>query len=300
MANFKIAEDGADISSFDLPKGRKVRLLQWGGDLQGNRLDVDVETDASGVTCTTLGAKQPAASTLFELEGTVEGTSARIRAFVSGTTQHYSSPLKVTVWGVPQHHRGYTVDLLAKLAIKGDARRLQRYSRVLRDEAGPDHILAQKMSGTLNCGTTVENYRKTLLLDDVSLTYFRYYDAEVTGGDTADLTFNPKIVNQAILRIRSLLDKGTAVRVWVVHDRFSLANNTGTHFLLIIGYSGNRLLYLDPWWGGSALDYDGGMYPKATNEFMGELVFDPANPHLGIQSTAATTGSMAYKVIAGP
>jgi len=32
MADFKLSEHGKDISSFVIPQGRSVKLVQWGGD----------------------------------------------------------------------------------------------------------------------------------------------------------------------------------------------------------------------------------------------------------------------------
>jgi hypothetical protein len=43
MANFKISENGEDISWFDLPLNREIKLLQWGGDASGNKLELALE-----------------------------------------------------------------------------------------------------------------------------------------------------------------------------------------------------------------------------------------------------------------
>lgn len=300
MANFKIAEDGLDISSFDLPAHRKVRLLQWGGDMNGNRLDIGVEGNTMAVTCTALSVKQPAASTLFEIEGNIIEGRANICAFLRGTKQHYSETLKVKVYGTPKNHPGYAVDLLADLAINGDARKIWRYSRVFKDPMNSNHILSQHTTGVLNCGDTAREYETKLLLGKVKLEATPYLNKSQLKGKAEDLKLDPVTMAGAVLKLRAILDKKTATRVRLVHDTYSIPANTGTHYATIIGYSGNKFLYIDPWPGGSAMYYDGGMYPKARNEFIGEFEFDPSHPENGIVSSAATTGGMAYKVIAGP
>ena len=68
----------------------------------------------------------------------------------------------------------------------------------------------------------------------------------------------------------------------------------------IIGYTGDRFLYIDPWPSGSKLDYDGGMYPSTRVAFLGELTWDSAHLELGIHSPAGKLGLHDYWVIGAP
>ncbi|QCI63443.1 C39 family peptidase [Phreatobacter stygius] len=303
MANFKIPENGRDISSFDLPLDRTIRLLQWGGDPQGNRLDVALDRSVAGVTLTALSAKQPAASTLFEVKGTAIGTTFGVAAYLPGTTQRYSKDLKMRVCGEPVNQLGYTVDLIAQLAANGSAKQVYLYSRILSDPSDSTHILSQNTTaGQYNCGDVAAGYGTKIFTKPTHTAYFTYY-LPPQSDKMADLRFNANRLKLGIAKIKTMLDKGTPVRVWLIHhDGFKpiIQGDTRTHFLTIVGYSATKFLCLDPWPGGSELDYQGGMYAKTRNAFMGELEFDPVRLELGIGSPAGSLGAHSYKVIAGP
>src|SRR5262249_35134812 len=107
-----------------------------------------------------------------------------------------------------------------------------------------------------------------------------------------------------IAKIKASLSKGVTVRVWLIHhDGFSrpvIHGDTRTHFLTIFGFTATKFLYLDPWPSGSKLDYEGGMYPKKTIAFMGELEFAPSHLDMGIGSPSGFKGLHKYLVLAGP
>jgi hypothetical protein len=69
MANFQILETSQGISRFDLPLNRSVKLKQGGGDGNGNKLDVVLESPVSGLDLKVLPDSLPAASTAFTLLG---------------------------------------------------------------------------------------------------------------------------------------------------------------------------------------------------------------------------------------
>ena len=100
-----------------------------GGDGAGNKLELDLST-AGGLDMTVHSDKLSAASTLFTLVGRISHASGKVSAFVagSGKTRHYSEQLDVVVGGTPQRHTGYAVDLLAELAISGNATDIDLYS----------------------------------------------------------------------------------------------------------------------------------------------------------------------------
>ncbi len=304
MANFKISENGEDISWFDLPLNRTMRLLQWGGDLSNNKLALALDRSLPSVDLKVLPDSVSAASTLFTLKGTANGAEFSVTASVAGTTQRYSEDLKVHVGGDPTKQPGYTVDLLSDVALHGNSLQVYRYSRIMRDPPNNTHILSQRTGGgVLNCGDTAAGYGPKIFSKDTYTNYYQYY-LPPTSDKMADLRFNANAVRDGISKIKVFLSKGVPVRVWLIHhDGFSrpvIHGDPRTHFLTIIGFSATKFLYLDPWPTGSFLDYDGGMYAKKTIAFIGELEFDASHLEMGIASPTTATGAHKYKVIAGP
>lgn len=86
MANFKISMTGTDIGEFDLPVGREMKLVQWGGDASGNRLELVVNPPVSSAELNILPDKLGAASTAFALKGNTAGVSFKVSAFVRGSS----------------------------------------------------------------------------------------------------------------------------------------------------------------------------------------------------------------------
>jgi len=304
MANFKLSEHGKDISSFVIPQGRSVKLVQWGGDWAGNKLELDLNT-SGGIDMTVHSDKLSAASTLFTLVGRISHASGKVSAFVatSGKTQHYSEQLNVTVGGTPQRQPGYTIDLLADLAISGNATDIDMYSKIINGPCDNTHVLSQDTrSGHFNCGDVANSYGPKIFKKPTSISAFVYYKSG-TSDKLVDLRFDEKRVEAGIHKIKALLNKGTPVRVYLVHHdgfKFPIANDWRSHFLTIIGYAGNSFLYLDPWPSGSKLRYNGGVFPEMWNCFIGELTWDPSHLDLGIGSPAGAAGLHTYRVIAGP
>lgn len=303
MANFRIFEDNEDISSFDLPLNRTIKLLQWGGDVKGNKLEVSLDASTSSVDLKVLPDKLPAASTAFTLTGKASGASVSVCAFVDGTTQRYSEDLKVRVRGAPRKQPGFDTDLLSNLASSGNGKQIHAYTRIVTGPSNNTHILSQNTNaGHYNCGDVAQGYGTRFFSKPTNTAYFPYY-LPPTSDRMADLRFNAERVKTAIARIKSLIDQGIPVRVWLIHDdgfQKVIQGDWRTHFLTIIGYSASKFLYLDPWPGGSILEYDGGMFPKARNYFIGELTFDVSDLSKGIGSPSGSLGVHKYKVIAGP
>jgi len=304
VANFKIPENAEDISWFDLPLNRTMKLLQWGGDLSGNRLELALDRSIPTVDLKVLPDKISSSSTLFTLKGIATTGEFGITACVAGTAQRYSEDLKVQVRGNPTKQPGYTVDLLSDVALYGNALQVYRYSRIMRDPPNYTHILSQRTGGgVLNCGDTAADYGPKIFSKNTYTNYYQYY-LPPTSDKMADLRFNASRIGDGIARIKAFLGKGTPVRVWLIHhDGFSrpvIHGDTRTHFLTIIGFSATKFLYLDPWPTGSFLEYDGGMYAKKSIAFMGELEFDASHLDMGIASPSAATGAHKYKVLAGP
>lgn len=321
MANFKIPENSEDISWFDLPLNRTMKLLQWGGDATGNKLELALDRSLPSVVLTVLPDKVSAASTLFTLKGSAVTGEFGVTARVAGTAVRYSKDLKVQVGNNPTKQPGYTVDLLSDVALHGDALQVYRYSRIMRDPPDDTHILSQRTTGALNCGDTAAAYgvisnpdpkfylnapmykAKYIFSKPVYVQNHLYY-LPPKSDKMADLRFNADHVRDGIAKIKAMLGKGQPVRVWLIHhDGFArpvIRGDRRTHYLTIIGFSATKFLYLDPWPEGSFLEYDGGMYPKKWIAFMGELEFDPSHLDRGIASPSTAAGDHKYKVLAGP
>lgn len=322
MANFKIPENKEDISWFDLPLNRTMTLLQWGGDATGNKLKLALDRSLPSVILTVLPDKTPAASTLFTLKGSAVTSEFGVTACVAGTTIRYSEDLKVQIRNEPTKQPGYTVDLLSDVALNGNALQVYRYSRIMRNPSWDEtHILSQRRSGRLNCGDTaaaygvISNPDPNYYLNASTYKAKRIFSKSVyTGGKQyylppksdkmADLRFDANLVRGGIAKIKKYLSDGHPVRVWLIHhDGFArpvIRGDTRTHYLTIIGFSATKFLYLDPWGGGSLLQYDGGMYSKRLIQFMGELEFDPSHLDMGIASPSTAMGAHKYKVLVGP
>ena len=305
MANFRIPENGEGITSFDLPLNRTVKLLQYGGDKGGNKLDVTPNSSTTDIEFKVLPDKLAAASTAFTARGTKKGAVVEISAYVADSkrTQTYSENLKLTVKGEPVKQPGYDVDMLSDLAIKGNAKQIFDYSRIINGPSSNKHMLSQNTEkGKYNCGDVAAAYGKKLFAKEAYTPYFVYYQPP-TSDKMADLRFDEKAMRKRIARIKALLDDGIPVRLWMIHaDGFRkvIQGDWRSHFLTMIGYSASKFLYIDPWPAGSILKYSGGMYDPTDVAFLGELSFDTANLANGIRSPSGFKGAHNYTVIAGP
>jgi hypothetical protein len=306
MANFKVSANGPDIGEYDLPLGRAMKLLQWGGDPKGNQLALGLDPPGRGVELKVLPDKGSAASTLFTLASYSAGTSFRVTASQQsgGKATGFSEGLQVTVCGAPTNQPGYAVDLLADLAAHGSSYQVYAYSRIMNDKGTFEHFLSQNTTpGHYNCGDVAASYGRKIFGRETLTTSIAYYLPAKTD-KMADLRFNPTLVEHGIQKIQLHLRRGTPVRVWLIHhDGFShpaIQGDPRTHYLTIVGFSSNKFLYLDPWPRGSVLKYSGGMYSEKEIAFMGELTFDRTHPELGIFSPLGRLGRHNYTVIAGP
>lgn len=310
MANFKLSQNGLDITSFDLPLNRTVTLFQSGGDGQGNKLELALSPSTSTINLKVLPDKLPAASTAFTLEGKTQTEKANVSACIqgSGSTQKCSEDLSLEVFGDPRKQPTYDVDLLSELAISGNSGQIHAYSRIIKGPQDESNPLSQDTSKPVwDCGDVAAAYGPKFFSKKTSVTYLRYY-LTPTSDKLADLKFDGRAITAGIARIKNFLSKGNPVRVWAIHDdgfKKVIAGDWRTHFLTIIGCSHNKFLYFDPWPSGSVAEYDGGMYPKTTVKFMGELTFDLQNPSNGINSAnfpdpPLNGGSHTYRIIGGP
>lgn len=305
MANFMIPHnakraEGEDVSTFDLPLGRTLTLLQWGGDSGGNKLVPTVVGKAAPVHVDVLPDKIPAASTLFKVTGNTAPASAKIAAFVLGTARNYSESLTINVLPEARKHPTYAVDLVSEMATKGDARRVALYSRLMKN---PDPLVGQDMGkAKLDCGDVAATYGGKLFGKKTDLTINAYFTVPSTKTKLlADLRFDPVRMKATIAKLQNLLNHGISARVEVVfRDGFNVGRSMGTHFVTLVGYGGNKFLSIDPLPGFSKFPYDGGMYPSKPPKVphFGQFEFDPGRLDLGIRSSASS--GAFYIVVAGP
>lgn len=318
IQGFKLRKNGTSISSFDLPLNIEV-VFYCGDDIKRNTPQIAVDPAGASNVLVRSGPvdKSFVGATSVAVIGKVKDQRATLHALINNGSQSvpFGDDLTLTICGSPRKQPGYTVDLLASLALSGDASQIYNYTRILRINStdDPDQLLAQNTeTGKHNCGDVSLNYGRKYLGKPTSEDFrAAYYNppAKAKGNKMADLTFRPSIIRQAIAKIRALLDTGVSVRVWVLYgDDFgtTITPRDSTHFITIIGHAPDKFLYIDPWPGGSSLTYDGGMYPASEHFFLGELTFDVGKPEKGIHSVKGSAPNtspgpnMNYRVVAGP
>lgn len=308
MAHFMIGETSEAISKFHLPLNRTIKLVQSGGDGQGNRLEVAAVDSSPALDIKTLPDKLPAASTAFTVRGVHPKTYTTLVGYVAGSQQGTAYTGKLEVWtgGAVQNHTGYEVDLLANAARFGDASRVHMYRKFLFDNQDNTNPLSQRTTGKLNCGEAARAAGPKLFggkMDTTgSPTTGRWY-LSGHGGKRANLRFDPSRMAASVGKIQASLRKGNPVRLWVaVHDEFADTITAAYgHYVTLIGLKGNRFLLFDPWPGGSVLKYAGGVYGEGDSQFLGELEFDPNEPEKGLRSASNSLGNHRnYVALAGP
>jgi hypothetical protein len=190
--------------------------------------------------------------------------------------------------------------MLADLALSGSAQKVHIYNLIMTN---PAPLLKQNTeAGHYNCGDVSGAYGKKLFDKPTSVSNYAYY-LTPTSDVMADLRFDPGTLKLRIAHIKALINQGISVRVWLVHDDgFSthIVASDPTHYVTIVGYSESKFLILDPWPGGSAFKYSGGMYPSRDIGYIGQLEFDPHRLELGIRNSPESEGSMKYTVVGGP
>jgi hypothetical protein len=258
--------------------------------------------------------KASATSANVVLQGKQPGTASLIFA----SPADCSCVLTVGTHG--SHLGSDSVDLLAAASNGGDARKVVGIQQILHNEGT---CIIDQLTGPfgsqsmLACGDVAMNAAKALF-GDVSVSYFSYHvpiSSKATSVDWSDIKYTEATTRKAVHAIQTLLNRGTAARVGLVHhpSKAMLASSgalqptsSGGHFGLIVGVSkdGNRFLYLDPWPSGSRTKYKGGMSFNANKvcNYLGvfELNSD-RGLHLRSVVEPGNPGVLgAMEVIAGP
>ncbi|HEX2660405.1 MAG TPA: hypothetical protein VHU40_19125 [Polyangia bacterium] len=231
----------------------------------------------------------------------------------------------VGVVGIGEHasHLGdQAVDLLAQVSNGQDARKVVAIQQILQNHRTP---IIDQLSGPygnedrLICGTVVDQAGRALFgrVDYSDRSYHRPIKRGAGIGDMPwdKITYDPLTTQIALTKIKGLLDRGTPVRVGAVYKpEWSMlaangalqAEKSGGHSILIVGYTGSRFLYLDPFVGLSRTKYQGGLSfnKDLLCRYLGVLEITTTN---GLHLTAKVEGSRLQapnteymSVISGP
>ena len=111
--------------------------------------------------------------------------------------------MDVVVGGTPQRHTGYAVDLLAELAISGNATDIDLYSRIIDGPCDNKHVLSQDTrKGHYNCGDVANSYGPKIFKKPTSVNAFVYYKTG-TSDKLDDLRFDETKVAAGISKIKA-------------------------------------------------------------------------------------------------
>ena len=251
---------------------------------------------------------------------TIKGLTGGTCAFV-GPSSLYPRAGQIARFTVGAHepHLGPGgVDLLAAMSNGPDARKTVAIQQILHNHG---KCIIDQFNGaygtraTFACGDVALN-AGGVLFGKVPVGYDSYHrritlPARGAKLDWNQITYDESRMNLAVSTIKGLLGKGTPVRVGVAYDLKAgmvAANGAlqptsdGGHFVLIVGFNGEKFLYLDPYPGGSITEYKGGLSFNRRRKcgYLGvfELVRERG---LHLRSTADTLGDLVpYEVIAGP
>lgn len=322
---------------------RKVTMELWGLDEDGDRLEIAPAPGNEKHIRVTEESRPDSMTTRFTIEPLTTKFNAKVVARFAKQQKNgapkgreYSAPLAVTI-GALTRHSGMSVDLFADvLGDSNDAQKLLVYlqslkaanndvSRIVDASGGlemrdletalADQPLKQKSDlskpGEFDCGNALKRFGMANFGADHFVTEKDIYyapfakKAQSFTVKKSQIKINVDRLNRGMNSIRALLDKKTAVRVFVAHSEpltvvnSLIAARGTTHYLTIIGYGGgNKFLYLDPWPGGSNLTYAGGILGDAFCNFMG--VLELKDGQLVNTSGGSHTGAHGYIVLAGP
>ncbi len=331
MANFRL-NDETPVSKITIHLGNTVALQQSGGGAGKSPVEI-ASTDASVEikNKSRSGSKQR-----FELYGKSPNVTP---AKITGTTERptadgkgvevvpYSEPLSVRV-GVIKNHPGMDVDLLAELLGRSnDAKKNLIYQMILDEDYNKKtpadkvkfHPYYQRglhpngspkeQGGVLRCGTEMEEFAAKYM-NGTPLEYFAVHKLRPDlAGKTVDrstIQYETPALDRAVNAIKNLLKQRKPVRVVVIdNSEFTYASNgaiQNQHFVMIVGFGGNHFLYIDPWRGGSTLQYQGGIDGNYQSNFMGIFKYDSGK---GISQDPALcggsfSGDSRLEVVSGP
>jgi hypothetical protein len=197
-----------------------------------------------------------------------------------GTGKQIAGPLHVVV-GDFKYHPGMAIDLIAKVCRGNDSLKIHALQRMLNDN--PDNVFAQGDQSNFHakyggwaCGI-VAKYRGYEVFGHLEeVMYSKPYHEPLRSRITkrSQVIYDPGVIWALTSRIGSSLINGLPARVGVLDrpDVMTPQNGklisylAGGHTVLIVGCDDTltKFLYIDPWYNGSKMKYEGGI---AGNEF---------------------------------
>jgi hypothetical protein len=219
---------------------------------------------------------------VFTLAGLKAGLTTLIASDSSGATR---ASLDIAV-GDFANHPGMIVDLIADVCRGGDSLKIHALQRMLNyNDRNPnkDNVFEQNSAsnrhptlGNMTCGL-VAKYRGEQVFENMAQVahdwYKRPYHEPLSRKVTrrSDLKYRHRTIRSLQTALVAALtdDVPKAVRIGVV-DRPDVmtpqagklvAYDRGGHTALVVGCNrtGTEFLYIDPWGGGSTLEYGGGI-----------------------------------------
>ncbi len=286
MATFEVPGSGGQFFANDTT-GVPIVWLPTGVQL---KLDFVAPRGPGADTRNVVGFKPTIAVTVFQRTPHKLGFSIKASAAdsfsVEGQDAH-GSKSKIGVFaGDFKNHPGMDIDLLANVCRAGDALKLLRVQQLLYNQDG--NIFNQNSNanlhkfGRLMCGAVAKGRAIELFGDVNALDYTHPYHEPLDVGqvsDRTDVKYRSDVITKVRLKIVELLKKGKPVRVGVLdspvgmvpHKHSLYAWDAGGHTVVIVGCdnTGMNFMYVDPWLGGSKMNYAGGILPPFACESMG-------------------------------
>jgi Papain-like cysteine protease AvrRpt2 len=202
--------------------------------------------------------------------------SAADTYYVQGEDAQGRQTKIIVVAGDFKNHPEMDIDLLADLCRSGDALKLLRVQQLLYDQ--DENIFNQNSKanlrkfGSMMCGAVAKGRAIELFGDVNVLDYTHAYHEPLAAGPVSsrfDVKYRSDVITKVRQKIVSLLTKSMPVRVGVLdspvgmmpHDHKLIAWDAGGHTVVIVGCdkNGMNFMYVDPWFGGSKMTYEGGL-----------------------------------------
>ena len=290
-------DDG--VQRIGIQKGKTI-VLQLTG-IRGGRIQINPEGPVQLKPFE--GAADPAVATSdkykFKLSAVADGLTS-LSAVDAGKTQ---AKLDVVV-GNFEKDPSMEIDLMAKIGQGDDSLKIHALQSMLNNRwtdegvfTVQDNLFEQNSPANFNqkfknltCGfVSVYRARQVFGIPPLGAgdDWYRRPIHERLHGKTLakrdDVKYKPEKITALIAKIVAALKKDLAVPVAVLDDPVGMqiddgkliAYNAGGHSVIIVGcnHDTNQFLYIDPWGGGSHMEYKGGI---AANRVPGKCV------HLGL------------------
>ncbi|MHC5537879.1 hypothetical protein ACYOEI_06575 [Singulisphaera rosea] len=322
-------DDDSNLQKLELPIGVQV-TLQLTGISSPSRKSIHCSGNVASIEIAVVSATDTIMT--FTLKAKSAGTVKLSTVLDDGRPSH--NPLTVVI-GKFENHDGMEIDLIAKVCNEGDPVKIRDVVQMLHNSA--TNIFEQGSEankdpkyGNMACGIVAKK-RGTELFGSMSpIDYEHPYHQPLSRKATSrsDVKYKPETLRKACQKIQGILAKGTPVRVGVLDNPVNMTVISGSlyaywpggHTVLIVGcdHGATSFMYIDPWGGGSLLEYTGGIpgdnRPK-TCEYMGifTLTTDPdrkigsldtknnlLRQDVDTEGSFSTAGKNFLEIVSGP